>query len=1220
MPRRIVPALLALPLALGPALAAPAEPAPGAAPIRLTGAVRLRAGAPAVTLELHPAWEEPAAARERLAGRAPAPLATARLGAGGRFELAAPGAGAYRLEARAAGRVPMAFQLPALVEETELPPLTLPPAAPLEVLAAGPDGKPAGGIEIRAETEVPLEHQGTVAWRPAARTGRTGADGRLVLPRAAGERVLLAVLTPARLVAEPPRSPHQEIGGTVRLVLPGPRPVVLAAVDPDGRPVPGALVRVQPFDSLAATIGATGPDGRLEIAAPVRLDLRLLLEDGQGRLGEVTVSPSQAGRAAPLAVRLDEPRAVRGRVLSAGTAGARKSAPDRPLPGALVAPWGLVLSGPPVRTAADGTFQLRLPRHRQARLDAAAAGHLELRKQALRPGDGTELRLQPAAVLAGEVVDGAGRPVAGAMLWTPLSWGASASAWSGRDGRFRLAGLLPDGVYHLTVTGEGFARTSARLRTAAAGRAPVPARVVLDAGRALAGQVVDGEGQPLPGAELTLRRPLEGDNGWGELPADAEEPRRAAADRRGRFRIPGVNGRYDLAIRRPGAAQVELPVEIAPGAGDVDLGPLVLPAGLALEGRVVGGEGSAAEPLPGAEVTWTRFLPDGSVPVAPPEPGLATGPDGRFRIADLAPGQRLDLTIRHPVHAPRTLRQVQAIAGSEPLEIELAPARALSGRVLGPAGEPVAGAQLSSSRIETAALNGTTMGRDLLGQTGTDGRFHVAGLAPGLLDLQISAPGFQTRDVEGLAIPADRDVDGVEVRLEPGVALEGRVTRQNGDPVEGALVHVGHESRFLGRRPGAHFRPWRPSRSLAQTDADGRYRIEGLDPGPHRVEVQAERDTANAVAELTAGVHRLDLVLDETAPSPSVAGRVVDEEGAPVPAAEVQLSAAQSGFPGQGTFTQPDGSFVLEQVRPGTYRLSARGAGIVDPETGRQVQVAGGPVEGIEVRVSRSDGITLTGRLLGLAPDEARWVRIDAWLGFGLQRSAGAVEPPDGYRIAGLYAGTWVVSAVHADGRYVRRQVELGPEPEPRLDLEFPGGFTLRGRATLDGAPFAGAWVVALPSEPVADRLTPQTPTAQDGSFAFRHLRPGRYRLFVQDDRSGMGGGLEVSLEADQTVQIDLATAPLQGRVLAADGTQVEGATILLTSRNHPFDHTFRVPTLRTGAEGAFGPAKVAPGTYRITVEAEGFATQQLEVEVRPQAGWTGEVRLEPGTSTAIDL
>ncbi|HYH44108.1 MAG TPA: carboxypeptidase-like regulatory domain-containing protein, partial [Thermoanaerobaculia bacterium] len=365
------------------------------------------------------------------------------------------------------------------------------------------------------------------------------------------------------------------------------------------------------------------------------------------------------------------------------------------------------------------------------------------------------------------------------------------------------------------------------------------------------------------------------------------------------------------------------------------------------------------------------------------------------------------------------------------------------------------------------------------------------------------------------------------------------------------------------------------------------------------------------VAELTSGVHRLDLVLNEAERAASVAGRVIDEEGVPVAGAEIRLGNPAGSW--SGTESLPDGSFVVEKVPPGTHRLSAHGSGILDPDPGRQLQVAGEPIAGIELRVARTEGITLTGRLLGLTPEEARWVRIDAWQKLRFDRYVpGAVEGADGYRIAGLHPGSWTVVAVHADGRRAEGTVELGPEPAPPgLDLEFPSGFTLRGRATLDGAPFAGAQVEIAPADPQGGLPGRQARAAQDGSFAFTHLRPGRYRLFAVDEQSGVGAGRQVAVEGDTTVRVELTTAPLRGRVLAADGTPVEGATLLLMGRDDALGVQFRVPPVRTDGDGAFGLPRLATGAYRATVEAEGFAPRELDVQVRPDAGPL-EVRIEP--------
>ena len=115
---------------------------------------------------------------------------------------------------------------------------------------------------------------------------------------------------------------------------------------------------------------------------------------------------------------------------------------------------------------------------------------------------------------------------------------------------------------------------------------------------------------------------------------------------------------------------------------------------------------------------------------------------------------------------------------TSPLRIELDRGRVLSGRVVGPDREPVAGATLEQiERTEVQHATGASAsGRtDFLGRTGADGRFEVPGRSAGLLDLQVQAPGYRPRLLRGVEVPAAGDPPPLEIVLEHGGVIQGRL-------------------------------------------------------------------------------------------------------------------------------------------------------------------------------------------------------------------------------------------------------------------------------------------------------------------------------------------------------------------------------------------------------------------------------------------------------------
>ena len=182
-----------LPAALAACLLAPA----GASALQVSGLV-LEAPA-AVKVSLLPLQSNHAWRRAVLAGRAaPDPAAAVEAGSEGRFVLTAPSSGMWSVMVTAPGRVPMRYLPLPVTEPVELPPLELVPDAGVEVRVLRKDGKPAAGAWVLLTTGSPdlMRTLRSDGWQVDSRIGRTDADGRVKLPRVAGETVKVHAFAP----------------------------------------------------------------------------------------------------------------------------------------------------------------------------------------------------------------------------------------------------------------------------------------------------------------------------------------------------------------------------------------------------------------------------------------------------------------------------------------------------------------------------------------------------------------------------------------------------------------------------------------------------------------------------------------------------------------------------------------------------------------------------------------------------------------------------------------------------------------------------------------------------------------------------------------------------------------------------------------------------------------------------------------------------------------
>lgn len=150
------------------------------------------------------------------------------------------------------------------------------------------------------------------------------------------------------------------------------------------------------------------------------------------------------------------------------------------------------------------------------------------------------------------------------------------------------------------------------------------------------------------------------------------------------------------------------------------------------------------------------------------------------------------------------------------------------GIVLYRTGEPAEGARVGFVRTWSA-------GSELRGRppavVGADGRFRIEGVPargarlavfpalPETVDLAAlrKSPVFVTAEVE---VRAGEEVDLGVIYLDPPAAIAGRVVEEGGRPVRGATVTAALLAGNIGRRS-------------AETDGDGRFRLEGLLAGEY---------------------------------------------------------------------------------------------------------------------------------------------------------------------------------------------------------------------------------------------------------------------------------------------------------------------------------------------------------------------------------------------------
>jgi protocatechuate 3,4-dioxygenase beta subunit len=443
------------------------------------------------------------------------------------------------------------------------------------------------------------------------------------------------------------------------------------------------------------------------------------------------------------------------------------------------------------------------------------------------------------------------------------------------------------------------------------------------------------------------------------------------------------------------------------------------------------------------------------------------------------------------------------------------------------------------------------------------------------------------------------------------------------------------------------------------TNTGGRFELRGIDPGRYRLTVnrvgfvsqeygQKKPDGPGAVLSLRPGQEIKDLLF-RLIPSGVIAGRILDEDGEPLPsvnvtaAREVYSDGKRGLATGATVETNDLGEYRLFGLSPGRYFVSAvyprwsrfsggedSGSepaqqgyakmyypGTADAGKAISIDLKGGeeiPSTDILLRkvlvhrirgrvynqITHKPGIG-TNLLLMPKTNRREW---DSVQPANVEKADGSFDIPE------VLPGSHVLTAFWFDEGKIystRMPVEVGNADVDGVAVTIAPGMSINGQILWDGKPALEKDELTVRPKPVDLNLGFQGPTrvTQGNFFTLKDVGEGTYHAevageskdcYIKDVQYGASSALEdgftVVRGAPATLEITISSrgARVQGAVSDADGLPAAGVWVVLVPELKHREQYRLYKTQTTDQNGRFDLRGIPPGDYKL------FSWEEVEM------------------------
>ncbi|WP_270181050.1 MSCRAMM family protein [Alkalihalobacillus sp. CinArs1] len=748
------------------------------------------------------------------------------------------------------------------------------------------------------------------------------------------------------------------------------------------------------------------------------------------------------------------------------------------------------------------------------------------------------------------------------------------------DGTFEVLNL-PSGSYRINVIADRYqaATVGAIVENGEITELTVPLSL---AGGSIQGTITDTSGAPLPGSFVEVT------NVNGVLVATI------TTDQNGEFLLSDIKvGQLNVKATAPGYGATTIGVIVEPAeTSPVQLALSEITG--TISGVVTDTDGT---PIGNATVTVT----DGTnTSVAT----VISNSDGSYTIPQLDPDQ-------YTVTASESSTGANVVTGTVTpdeetvVDISLIPTGAVvQGTILDVGGEVVVGATVE---LRSVSPFGPVISTVL---TDSDGNYDFGTISNGTYTLVVTAENYGSESGSVLIEAGVPTIQQFALTPDPS-SVEGVVTT-DGVPAPNTVV------RLLDITDTNLFE--------VQTDAEGRYLIQNINPGIYSLVVN-NPDYQSEKQGFTIGAGETTTVNFDLVPRPSaISGRVLNTQtNFPVSGAIVQILYGDSVQPSERAVTDPAGEYTVTGLAPGAYTVIITSPNFDTFTAG--ATVAANETTTIDGFLTPDPGV-VTGTVAG--PDGAvagASVKVidpnGSVIGSGVTDTSGTCS------IGNLPEGIYVVSCTAPDHENAKQGVAITPGEVVTVSFELgANNGSIDGIVTdADGNPQPGTVVnIVSPDGTIVDSVV----TDEEGFYTIQNLEPKTYQIIADKPNqptTSVGGIVEPNDTTTSDVQTPPTFGSITGTITNADGDVLTDRTILvnlfdqndalITSVQAETNGTYTIPDIKEGNYLLTATTKgFSPASFAIPVEAGEEST--LGVPLSPRAGGLSILVVDDVTSTPV--